>query len=82
MAKIEKLTVDVVPQLWKHRENIFADKSVALSPDMQVDSSGIAFLVQWAKHLPQRRLIIINAPTNAIKLIKMFRLEELFEVKA
>ena len=81
MNVLQKLTVKTVPNLWKEREDLFMSDSVMFAQDASVDSAGIAFLVQWAKHQKNNKLIIKNAPENALQLIKTFRLQDLFDVQ-
>lgn len=81
MNVLQKLTVKTVPNLWKEREELFMSDSVMFAQDASVDSAGIAFLVQWAKHQKNNKLIIKNVPENALQLIKTFRLQDLFDVQ-
>lgn len=81
MNVLQKLTVKTVPRLWKEREELFMSDSVMFAQDASVDSAGIAFLVQWAKNQKNNKLIIKNAPENALQLIKTFRLQDLFDVQ-
>lgn len=75
------MTVKTVPELWEQRSRLFAEGIVSLSGVSAVDSAGIAFLVQWAKARPGRRLILKGAPENALRLIETFKLQELFELQ-
>lgn len=79
---ISKLTHVEVTQLWSKREEIFKAQSVDLKDNEVIDSAGIAFLVQWAKSTPHKRLTILNGSDNVKALIKTFRLGELFELKS
>lgn len=81
MEPLKILTVKTVPKLWKEREELFTSDAVTFAKDAAVDSAGIAFLVQWAKHQQHDKLIIKNAPANALQLIKTFRLQDLFDVQ-
>lgn len=78
---VEKLTHVEVTQLWESREEIFKQDQVDLRGIKLVDSAGIAFLVQWAKSLPQKKLILIHSTHNVRSLIKTFHLEPLFELQ-
>lgn len=75
------LTVKTVPALWEKRAEIFKDNSVDLGQVSEIDSAGVAFLVQWAKAQPERRLTLKGAPDNALRLIKTFKLSKLFELQ-
>lgn len=81
MNVLQKLTVKTVPRLWKEREELFMSDTVMFARDASVDSAGIAFLVQWAKNQKNNKLVIKNAPENALQLIKTFRLQDLFDVQ-
>ena len=81
MNVLQKLTVKTVPNLWKEREELFMSDSVMFAQDASVDSAGIAFLVQWAKHQKNNKLIIKNTPENALQLIKTFRLQDVVDVQ-
>lgn len=76
----EILDSNSVPSLWDRREEIFKGTSVDLKETREIDSAGIAFLVQWAKALPQGRLEVLNAPDNAVRLIATFKLQPLLQV--
>lgn len=74
------LTHVEVATLWEQREQIFNSKEVDLKENKTIDSSGVAFLVQWAKS-QDNHLTIYNASNNLKSLIKTFHLESLFELK-
>ena len=75
------LNVNTVPKLWEKRFEIFKESKVDLKDLEDVDSAGVAFLVQWAKATPEHKLTLINATPRLLKLISTFRLEELFEIQ-
>lgn len=75
------MTAVEVPHLWEKRAEIFKQNELDLAATRSVDSSGIAFLVQWAKALPAKQLTIYHAPNNVKALIKTFRLGPLFILK-
>ncbi len=74
------LTVKTVPALWQQRRELFKDDCTDLRGVDEIDSAGVAFLVQWAKAQPLGRLSLYNVPENALKLIKTFKLDPLFEL--
>lgn len=76
-STFQALTAATVPALWQERHTLFKEDSVDLGSLKEVDSAGIAFLVQWAKALPQGYLTLVNAPEAALKLVATFRLEDL-----
>lgn len=69
-----------VAQMWESRAKLFEKNEVDLSDNVEIDSSGVAFLVQWAKN-NHNQLTIYNASNNLKSLIKTFRLEPLFVLK-
>ncbi len=75
------LNVNTVPELWERRFEIFKESNVDLKNLEDVDSAGVAFLVQWAKATPRHKLILTHATPRLLKLISTFRLEELFEIQ-
>ncbi|HIX56063.1 MAG TPA: STAS domain-containing protein [Candidatus Anaerobiospirillum pullistercoris] len=82
MADLARMTAVEVPVLWEQRSQIFKQSQLDLSQTEAVDSAGIAFLVQWAKSLPQKQLTLLHTPANVQALIKTFRLEPLFVLQA
>lgn len=78
---LTKLTHVEVAKLWEQHRDIFTAEQVDLASNKAIDSSGIAFLVQWAKSLPNKVLVIKNASANVRSLIQTFHLEPLFELK-
>ena len=75
------LNVNTVPELWEKRFEIFKESNVDLKNLEDVDSAGVAFLVQWAKATPRHKLILTHATPRLLKLISTFRLEEIFEIQ-
>lgn len=78
---VDKLTHVEVAALWEQRSGIFVQDQVDLQNIKQVDSSGVAFLVQWAKSRPQKKLTLLHSTHNVRSLIRTFRLAPLFELK-
>lgn len=78
---LEKLTHVEVSELWDKRSEIFQQDQVDLQGIKQVDSAGVAFLVQWAKSRPEHKLTIVHSTHNTRSLIRTFRLAPLFELK-
>lgn len=77
----EKVTHVEVTSLWAKRDEIFKADVLDLKDNKIIDSAGIAFLVQWAKTTPQKRLTILNGSSNVQSLIKVFKVGPLFELK-
>lgn len=75
-----KLTHVEVAALWEQREQIFKESLVDLSVNQEIDSSGIAFLVQWAKSQSNQQLSIKDASDTVKSLISTFHLDPLFKL--
>lgn len=73
-----RLCSDNIPMLYEHRDEIFKEDSFNFNGLEDIDSSGIAFLVQWAKSKDNQKLELINTSAKAKSLIQTFRLEPLF----
>lgn len=73
------LDFNSVERLWKERKSFFADGVADLSSVDKIDSAGISFLVLWSKE-HEYRLKVINPPAEAINLIRLFKVSELFEI--
>lgn len=69
-----------VLQLWPERETIFSHSAIDLSQITTVDSSGCAFLVQWAVHLheKQQKLQVQHLPEQGRRLMRLYGVESLF----
>lgn len=78
---VEQLTHVEVSDLWESRKKIFSQDQVDLVGVKSIDSAGIAFLVQWAKTRPQKKLTLIHSTHKVRSLIKTFHLEPLFELQ-
>ena len=81
MNTFNELTFSTVPGLWNNHDLIFKAKSLDLSDITKIDAAGIAFLVQWSKSLPSKKLNLIHVPTSAMNLISTFKLTEIFTVE-
>lgn len=81
MLYLNDLNFETVPALYKDRASYFSDKDADLSRSSEVDSAGVAFLVMWAKNLPEKRLTLKNVPDRALALIRTFKVGELFNIE-
>ncbi len=81
MNNLSALTFETVPSLWKERMNDFKEASFDMKGNEKIDSAGIAYMVQWAKSRPEHKLVLRNVPKNAMNLITMFKLNDLFDFK-
>lgn len=75
----EELSVRTVPGYWERRAEIFRSERADLSRLRVLDSSAVAFLVQWSKsHGRDFRLALHQAPAELRGLLRTFRLEQMF----
>ena len=81
MLYLNDLNFETVPAFYKDRASYYSDSEADLSGASTVDSAGVAFLVMWAKNLPQRRLTLKNVPDKALALIRTFKVGELFNIE-
>lgn len=81
MLYLNDLNFETVPALYKQKGSIFSETEADLGNAKTVDSAGVAFLVMWAKSLPEKRLTLKNVPDKAIALIRTFKLSELFSIE-
>ena len=78
--QFEKLSFDVVPDIYEKKDQYFEDECVDLKSLKVIDAAGMAFLVKWAKSREDRKLKLLNTPSDVINLIKTYRLNVLFEI--
>ena len=78
--QFEELSFDVVPALYENKDDYFKADSVDLKSVKVIDAAGMAFLVKWAKSREDRKLKLLNTPSDVINLIKTYRLNVLFEI--
>jgi len=77
----ENIDVKFVEKNWTQRKKIFIEEQVKLSDNVSIDSAGLAFLVLWAKELGQKKLQIVGAPRELVKLVETFKVTELFVIQ-
>ncbi|MFP2770074.1 STAS domain-containing protein [Oceanisphaera sp. KMM 10153] len=81
--KLEReLTRDMLPAYWAERNILFGAERVDLSGLKQVDSVGLAFLVQWSQALAagNKQLTLISPPTSFFPLADLYGVSSLFEL--
>ena len=76
-----RMTHHEIAALWPQHQQIFTSSEVDLKDNVVIDSSGIAFLVQWAKATPNKRLVVRHASPTVTALIKTFHLEPIFDLQ-
>lgn len=77
----ENVDVKFVEKNWTNRKKIFIEEQVKLSDNVSIDSAGLAFLVLWSKELGQKKLQIIGAPRELVKLVDTFKVTDLFVIQ-
>ena len=75
----EQLTTTNVVKLWEKHDELFLSNIVDLTKVDEIDSSGIAFLVLWAKKLEFKKLKIKVVDGKIKKWLELFSIGELFE---
>ena len=75
----EQLTTTNVVKLWEKHDELFLSNIVDLTKVDEIDSSGIAFLVLWAKKLESKKLKINVVDGKIKKWLELFSIGELFE---
>ncbi|MDD6176538.1 MAG: STAS domain-containing protein [Succinivibrionaceae bacterium] len=75
----EQLTTTNVVKLWEKHDELFLSNIVDLTKVDEIDSSGIAFLVLWAKKLESKKLKIKVVDGKIKKWLELFSIGELFE---
>jgi phospholipid transport system transporter-binding protein len=76
-----EFTFNTVPQMWKCKDEIFTKDSIDTQTIKKIDAAGVAFLVQWSKTLPQKKLRLLNTPQQVINLIDTYRVSVLFQIE-
>ncbi len=76
------LTRDNLPAYWAERSTLFGAGQVDLSALSQLDSVGLAFLVQWSQALAadNQSLTLISPPASFYPLADLYGVSSLFEL--
>lgn len=74
------LTKQQLPSLWAQRSQLFSQSSVDLSAVKEIDSIGLAFLVQWSQSLAAdaRPLALVTPPANFYPLAELYGVGDFF----
>lgn len=84
MTKAEPLTLpltrDQLASYWAQREQLFTHNRVDLSGLREIDSIGLAFLVQWSQSLAAdaRPLTLYTPPASFYPLADLYGVGEFF----
>lgn len=81
MINFETMSAETVPQLWLKRQEIFQNSFIDMTSVKEIDSAGIAFLIQWSKSLKDKKLCLKYPPQAALRLIATFGLQPIFEIE-
>ena len=76
----QPLTKQQLPSLWAQREQLFSQNKADLSAVSEIDSIGLAFLVQWSQSLAAdaRPLVLVTPPTNFYPLADLYGVGDFF----
>ncbi|WP_445401373.1 STAS domain-containing protein [Zobellella sp. An-6] len=76
------LTRDELPAYWAERQSLFTLDRVALDGVEQLDSVGLAFLVQWSQALATegKTLTLLSPPASFYPLADLYGVGSLFEL--
>lgn len=74
------LTREQLPAYWRQREQLFAHNGADLSAVGEIDSIGLAFLVQWSQSLAAdaRPLVLTTPPASFYPLADLYGVGEFF----
>lgn len=74
------LTKEQLPNYWAQREQLFSQNQADLSAVREIDSIGLAFLVQWSQSLAAdaRPLTLATPPANFYPLADLYGVGEFF----
>ncbi len=75
------LNSQTASELYARRSEVFKYAVVDLNTLQDIDSAGVALLVKWAKSQGQAGLRLKNVPATALRLIKTYKLNALFELE-
>ena len=80
MKLTQPLTRDQVSYYWAQREQLFRHSQADLSAIGEIDSIGLAFLVQWSQSLAAdaRPLTLHTPPANFYPLADLYGVGEFF----
>ena len=76
----QPLTKDQLASYWVQREQLFSHNKADLSAVNEIDSIGLAFLVQWSQSLAAdaRPLTLNTPPANFYPLADLYGVGEFF----
>ena len=76
----QPLTKAQLPSYWAQREQLFSQNKADLSAVGEIDSIGLAFLVQWSQSLAAdaRPLTLVTPPANFYPLADLYGVGDFF----
>ena len=76
----QPLTKEQLPSYWAQREQLFSQNKADLSAVREIDSIGLAFLVQWSQSLAAdaRPLTLATPPANFYPLADLYGVGDFF----
>ncbi|ART80820.1 STAS domain-containing protein [Oceanisphaera avium] len=80
MKLTQPLTRNQLAHYWNQREQLFSQARADLSAVQEIDSIGLAFLVQWSQSLAAelRPLTLDTPPANFLPLVDLYGVGEFF----
>lgn len=82
MKLTRELTRAHLPAYWAERQSLFTNRQADLSELSEIDSIGLAFLVQWSQALAaeQRPLGLLTPPASFYPLADLYGVSSFFEL--
>ncbi|WP_417618612.1 STAS domain-containing protein [Oceanisphaera sp.] len=82
MKLTRELTRAQLSAYWAERQTLFASREADLSGLKEIDSIGLAFLVQWSQSLTaeQRPLALLTPPASFYPLADLYGVSSFFEL--
>ncbi|MFD1006921.1 MULTISPECIES: STAS domain-containing protein [Oceanisphaera] len=82
MKLTRELTRTHLPAYWSERQLLFTNRQADLSELSEIDSIGLAFLVQWSQALAveQRPLGLLAPPASFYPLADLYGVSSFFEL--
>lgn len=82
MKLTRELTRAQLPAYWSERQALFANRQADLSELKEIDSIGLAFLVQWSQSLTaeQGPLALLAPPASFYPLADLYGVSSFFEL--
>lgn len=82
MKLTQPLTREHLPAYWAERHSLFTQSQADLSELNEIDSIGLAFLVQWSQAMgtEQQALSLLKPPASFYPLADLYGVNSFFEL--